>query len=74
MAWRRAAATPAAGAMAELDGYAQEYAAAAVRGDTRAAERLTAVLSWMDMLRVAGYDSAVGELFLAFARDDHGVA
>jgi hypothetical protein len=71
MAWRRGpAAGPAADAVAELAGYAEEYAVAAERGDTEAAGRLRAVLSWMDMLRVAGYDSEVGELFLAFARDD----
>jgi hypothetical protein len=58
------------GAAAELAGYAAEYGAAAVLGDREAAERLRAVLSWMDMLHVAGNDSEVGELFLAFARDD----
>ena len=70
MAWRKAAAGPAAAAMAELGGYAEEYAAAAAVGEREAAERLSAVLSWMGMLRLAAYDSEVGELFLAFARDD----
>ena len=43
-------------------------------GDGEAAERLCAVLSWMDMLRVAGDDGQVGELFVAFARDDRAVS
>jgi hypothetical protein len=58
------------GPAAELAGYAAEYQAAAVLGDREAAGRLRAVLSWLDMLHVAGDDSRVGELFLAFARDD----
>ena len=57
-------------AAAELAGYAAEYQAAAVLGDRGAAERLRAVLSWMDMLHVAGDDSQVGELFAMFARSD----
>ena len=58
------------GAAAEFAGYAGEYQAAAVLGDREAAERLRAVLSWLDMLHAAGDDSPVGELFVMFARDD----
>jgi hypothetical protein len=60
------------GAAAELAGYAVEYEAAADRGTPGAAERLRAVRSWLAMLRMTGDDPAVGELFLAFARDDRG--
>jgi hypothetical protein len=67
---RRRNRAPLTGAAAELAGYAAEYQAAAVLGDQEAAERLRAVLSWMDMLHIAGDDSQIGELFLAFARDD----
>ncbi len=70
MAWRKAAAGPAADAVAELAGYAEEYAAAAARGDAGAAVRLGGVLSWMDMIRVSGGEPEVAELFLGFARDD----
>lgn len=58
------------GAAAELAGYAVQYEAAADRGILGAAERLRAVRSWSAMLRMTGDDPAVGELFLAFARDD----
>lgn len=47
-----------------------EYAAEAERGDTAAAGRLRAVRSWQNMLRAAGDDPVVGELFVEFARDD----
>jgi hypothetical protein len=62
------------GAAAELAGYAAEYQAAAVLGDREAAGRLRSVLSWMDMLHAAGGDSQVGELFVAFARDDRALS
>jgi hypothetical protein len=58
------------GPAAELAGYAAQYEAAAARGIPGAAERLRAVRSWSAMLRLTGDDPAVGELFLAFARDD----
>jgi hypothetical protein len=61
------------GAAAELAGYAAQYQAAAERGDQAAAERLRAVRSWSAMLRMTGDDPAVGELFLAFARDDRAL-
>lgn len=61
------------GPAAELAGYAAEYAAAAARGDGGAALRLRAVESWMDMLRIAGDEPEVGELFVAFARDDRAL-
>jgi hypothetical protein len=57
-------------AAAELAEYAAEYAAEAERGDTAAAGRLRAVRSWQNMLRAAGDDPVVGELFVEFARDD----
>jgi hypothetical protein len=57
-------------AAAELAGYAAEYAAEAGRGGQAAAERLRAVRSWQNMLRAAGDDPMVGELFTEFARDD----
>jgi hypothetical protein len=39
------------------------------------AQRLVQVRSWIHMLRVAGGDPQVGELLVAFAREDgHGVA
>ena len=57
-------------AAAELAGYAAEYAAEAGRGDLSAAERLRAVRSWQSILRAAGDDPVVGELFTEFARGD----
>jgi hypothetical protein len=66
----RPALSPAA---AELALAAAECHAAAGRGDRRAAARLRAIRSWQDMLRLSGDDPAVGELFVAFARDDWGV-
>jgi hypothetical protein len=57
----------------ELAGYAAGYAAEAGRGDAAAADRLRAVRSWQDMLRAAGDDPVVGELFAEFARDDHAL-
>lgn len=73
MAWRRAAPGPAADALAELADLAAEYAAAAQRGDRWAAEHLGAVLSWMDMVRLAGGDGAIADLFTGFARDDRAI-
>jgi hypothetical protein len=67
---RRRNRAPLSGAAAELAGWAAECEAAAVLGDDQAAERLRAVRSWMDMLRLSGDDPAVGALFVAFARDD----
>jgi hypothetical protein len=61
------------GAAAELAGYAAGCEAAAERGDQAAAERLRAVRSWSAMLRMTGDDPAVGELFVAFARDDRAL-
>jgi hypothetical protein len=58
------------GAAAELALAAAECHAAAGRGDREAAGRLRAIRSWQDMLRLSGDDPAVGELFVAFARDD----
>jgi hypothetical protein len=58
------------GPAAELAAAAAECEAAAGLGDVQAAERLRAVRSWMDMLRLSGDDPDVGELFVAFARDD----
>ena len=74
MAWRKAAPGPAAGAWTELAGYAEEYAAAADRGEPGAAERLRAVESWLDMVRAGGGDPEVAELFVGFARDDRMMA
>jgi hypothetical protein len=54
----------------ELALAAAECHAAAGRGDREAAGRLRAIRSWQDMLRLSGDDPAVGELFVAFARDD----
>jgi hypothetical protein len=62
------------GAAAELAAYAAEYAPAAGRGDREAADRLRAVRSWQDMLRLSVDDPAVGELFVGFARDDRMLA
>lgn len=62
------------GAAADLAGYAAEYQAAAVLGDEEAAGRLRAALSWLDMLHAAGGDGPVGELFVAFARDDRALS
>ena len=58
------------GAVAELEGYAAEYAAAAARGDARAAECLGAVQSWLSMLGGTD-DEDTGGLFITFAREDH---
>ena len=66
---RRRRREPSAAA-AELAAYAAEYAAMAGERDRSAAERLRAVRSWQDMLRAAGDDPEVGELFAGFARDD----
>jgi hypothetical protein len=71
---RRRNRAPLTGPAAELAGYAGECEAAAVLGDGQAAERLRAVRSWMDMLRVSGDDPAVGALFVEFARDDRMLA
>jgi hypothetical protein len=60
-------------AAAELAGYAAQYAAEAGHGDQAAAERLRAVRSWQSMLRAAGDDPVVGELFTEFARDDRAL-
>lgn len=75
MAWRRAAAGPAAAALAELEGYAADCERAAAT-DTQAAQRLISVRSWIGMLRAAGGDPEIAELFLEFAREDRagGVA
>jgi hypothetical protein len=66
---RRKRREPSAAAV-ELAAYAAQCEAAAVLGDGQAAERLRAVRSWMDMLRVSGDDPDVGALFVAFVRDD----
>jgi hypothetical protein len=58
------------GAVAELEGYAAEYAAAAQRGDATAAECLGAAQSWLSMLG-GGDDADVAGLFTEFAREDH---
>jgi hypothetical protein len=68
MAWRKHAGTgPAAPAIAEMARYADAYAAST---DPRAAERLTAVESWLGMLRGTGNDPEIAAFFLEFARDD----
>jgi hypothetical protein len=58
----------------ELSGMAGKLAAhvtglreAAARGGEAAAGRLPAAESWLAMLRDAGYDSEIAELFLVFA-------
>ena len=61
---------PLSAAAAELALAAAECHAAAGRGDREASARLPAIRSWQDMLRLSGDDPAVGELFVAFARDD----
>lgn len=68
MAWRKAGAGPAAGAVAELEGYAAGYG----QGDPR----LASVRSWLGMLYGAGGDPEIAELLLVFAREDRarGVA
>jgi len=59
--------------VAELAGLAGEYAAAAQCGDRWAAERLAPVLSWIDMVRIAGGDAAIADMFAEFARADRAV-
>ena len=69
MAWRKAAGPPPGSAEAELAAYER---AAAAAGD---AERQAAAWSWLAMLRAAGGDPEVGEMFATFAREDgHGLA
>jgi hypothetical protein len=69
VAWRKAAGPPPGSAEAELLAYERACVAA---GD---AERLAATRSWLSMLRAAGGDPEVGEMFVAFAREDgYGVA
>jgi hypothetical protein len=67
---RRTAGPPADSAAGELLAFERECAAAAAAGDAWAAERLTAVRSWLDMLRGAGGDPEVAGLLAAFARED----
>lgn len=58
----------------QLLAYEQECAAAAAAGKAGAADRLTAARSWRYMLGASGGSPEVGELFLAFARDDAAAA
>jgi hypothetical protein len=76
VAWRKAAAggTPAGAAVAELEGYAAGYERAAAGGDERAAARLTAVRSYVDMIAIARGDEQIAELFVEFARADQAAA
>ena len=55
------------GAAGELAAYVGRVRVAAARGDAAAAGRLAAAESWLAMLRGAGYDSEIAELFLVFA-------
>ncbi len=70
MAWRKAVAGPAAGAVAELLAWERECAERAAGGDARWGERLVSACSWLDMLRGAGYDPEVAELLAVFAADE----
>jgi hypothetical protein len=72
VAWRKPGSGPAAGAAAELAGYAGEYARAAGT-DGQAARYLVAVRSWLAMLGAAGADREVGDLFVELARVDRAV-
>ena len=72
VAWRKVGAGPAAGAVAELLGYAGEYERAAPT-DELAAQRLASVWSWLSMLAAAGGDPEVADLFTEFARTDRAV-
>jgi hypothetical protein len=67
---RRAGEPPADSPAGELLAWERECAAAAAAGDSQAAERLVSVRSWLDMLRAAGNDPVIADLFAAFARDD----
>ena len=55
------------GAAGELTAYVGRVRAAAARGDVVAAGRLPSAESWLAMLRGAGYDSELAELFLVLA-------
>lgn len=69
MAWRKAAAVPAAGPAAELWALEGEVAAAAIGGDERAAALLLQVHAWLAMLAAARGDAELGELFAIFGRE-----
>jgi hypothetical protein len=58
------------GAAGELAAYVAGVREAAAQGDAAAAGRLASAESWLAMLRDAGYDSEIAELFLAFAGSD----
>jgi hypothetical protein len=68
---RRRTAEPLPGSpAAELADWVRVCAERAAGGDERWAERLVSARSWAGMLRAAGNDAEVGELFVMFARDD----
>ena len=66
MARHKASGAPHGSAEGELAAYERACTAA------WDAERLAAVWSWQAMLRECGGDPEVGELFVAFAREDGG--
>jgi len=57
------------GPVAELLALEGEVAAAAARGDERAARLLRQVHSWLDMVAAAGGDREIAELFGIFASE-----
>jgi hypothetical protein len=69
---RRAIEPPQDSAAGELLACEAQCEAAAAAGSEGAAERLAAARSWRWMLAESGNDPAIGELLLAFARDEHG--
>lgn len=68
MAWRKER-EPATGPGAELLALRDEAAAAAAGSDERAVNLLRQVDSWLAMLRAAGGDRELGELFAIFAAE-----
>lgn len=70
MAWRKEREPAAGGPAAELAALEAEAAAAAAGGDVRAVNLLHQIHSHQDMLRDAGGDREIGELFVIFARED----
>jgi hypothetical protein len=69
---RRTADPPADSAAGELLAFERECAAAAAAGTAGAAEQLASARSWRWMLAESGNAPAIGELLLAFARDERG--
>jgi hypothetical protein len=70
MARWRAAPGGTPGPAGYVEAHAERVRAAAAAGDQRAADRLAAALSWVDMLRRAHGDPEVAGLFYVFASED----